>query len=362
MAAERAGMRTVLQVLPHPGGGGETYVDALSRMEGYRSQRVYLAPSAKPAGAVRAILRNDIRIQRKAGDYDVVHFHGEVASSICLPALAACRSVVTMNGLHLLRRTSGMKRQLATVNLRLIVGAATRTICVSESELTDVLGVVGGRAAKRVQQINNGVDPLPAPSPEERAAARADLGLAATTTVGVYVGSLDEHKNPLVLGRAAIEVARTGAPFVLLVAGDGPGRLELERLARDSGVDAVRLLGFHSDVRQVLVAADFFVLPSEREGLSFALLEAMSLGLAPVVSDAPGNPDAVGDAGIVVPRGDVEALADAFRRLLDEPLRLSLGRRAHDRVIDQFLADDMVSKTRQVYDDILEASRGAIDR
>jgi glycosyltransferase involved in cell wall biosynthesis len=114
----------------------------------------------------------------------------------------------------------------------------------------------------------------------------------------------------------------------------------------------VKALGHRTDVREVLSAADFFVLPSQREGLSYALLEAMALGLPVVVSDAPGNPEAVGDTGIVARQGDTKAFADAFRRLLDPGLRAALGEQARKRVLALFAVDDMVRRTREVYRDV----------
>ncbi len=95
---EDGAVRTVLHVLPHPGGGGETYVDALAAMEGYRFERLFLAPSPRPAKALRALPRTTLGVFRAA---DVLHVHGEVAAGICLPVLAARRSVVTLHGLHL---------------------------------------------------------------------------------------------------------------------------------------------------------------------------------------------------------------------------------------------------------------------
>jgi glycosyltransferase involved in cell wall biosynthesis len=350
--------RMVLQVLPHPGGGGETYLDVLENMDGYRFERVYLAPSANPAGARASILRRAVQVQRSVRAYDVLHVHGEVASALCLPSLATRPSVVTLHGLHLLRRLDGLARLAANANLRLIVGAATRTICVSRAEYDDVRRVVGGRARKRASVIHNGVTPLPPLSHEERTALRAELDLSAATTVGVWVGSLVAHKEPLVPIRAAIGVARDGAPLALLVAGDGPLRPDLERAAREGGPGTVHMLGFRRDVDRLLGAADFFVLSSRREGLSFSVLEAMSLGLPPVVSDAPGNPEAVGDAGIVVERGDVAGFAEAFRLLLNESERRVLGERARDRVSRAFRADEMVRRTRDVYDEVVRTWRG----
>jgi len=351
------GSRSVLHVLPHRGGGGETYVDALERMDGYCFTRTVLAPGPRGPRAVRAVVRNGANVPFAARRHDLLHVHGEVASAVCLPSLALRPSVVTLHGLHLLRRLTGARREGARANLRVVVRAARRTICVSDGEYADVLAVVGGRSARRVVVIQNGVVPLAPADPAERAAARASIGLPDGVAAGVWLGSLDEHKDPLVAVRAAVEVAADGSPLALLVAGDGLLRRELQRIASESN-GAVRLLGFRRDVREVLLAADFFVLSSRREGLSFSLLEAMSIGLPAVVSDAPGNPEVVGDTGIVVPCGDVAGFAAAFRRLLaDEPERLVLGERARDRVAQHFHADDMVRRTREVYGEVVGTLR-----
>jgi glycosyltransferase involved in cell wall biosynthesis len=356
MAGEGRPIRTVLHVLPHPGGGGETYVDVLSRMDGFRFERVYLAPGSKPAEALRSLPRSALDVLRKAGSHDLIHVHGEVAATICLPSIAVRRSVVTLHGLHLVRRTAGAKRLLAASNLRLVVRAATRTICVSNAERADALQFAGNRTQDRLVVIRNGVDPAPTLHPDERVAVRAELSIAPSELVGIYVGSLDEHKDPLVPARAVTEVARSGASLVLLIAGDGPLRAEVERLADESGGRAVRVLGHRRDTQRLLAAADFFVLPSHREGLSFSLLDAMSHGLVPVVSDAPGNSEAVGEAGLVVRRGDVNGFVDAFRDLLaDDDRRALLGGRARTRVEVHFRADEMVRRTRELYDQVAES-------
>jgi glycosyltransferase involved in cell wall biosynthesis len=350
--------RSVLHVLPHPGGGGDTYVDALSTIEGYRVTRRYLASSSRPGLAVGSVALRAIAAQWDARAHTVLHVHGELASTICLPGLAALPSVVTLHGLHLLRRLDGPSKAAAKTNLRLVGRAASRTICVSQAEHAELLDVVGARAEGKALMIHNGVAPLQLPSVEERAAARAELGISATTAIGVSVGSLDEHKDPLSPILAAIDVARAGADLKLIVVGDGPLRPRLEQVARENGGTAVELVGFRRDVRRILAAADFFVLSSRREGLSYSVLEAMSLGLPAVVSDAPGNPEAVGDTGIVVPYGDVRGFAAAFASLVnDERERLGLGTRARQRATGSFHVDDMVRQTRQVYDEVARERR-----
>jgi glycosyltransferase involved in cell wall biosynthesis len=348
--------RRILHILPHPGGGGETYVEALSGMGSYEFKRLYLAPGPNPAGEAAAILRRAIEVQRAAFSYDVVHVIGEVASMLCLPVLAARPSVISPQGLSLLRRLRGARRRAAELNLRLIVYSASRTICASSSERQDILTVLGPRAARRTLAIQNGVSAPEPVSPGERIAARVELGLPSSAVVGAWIGTLDANKDPLSVITAAKALERTGMPLTLLIAGDGPLRPEVERAASAGGGDAVRVLGFRKDIRRVLAAADFFVISSEREGLSFALLDAMSLGLAPVVSDAPGNVEAVRETGIVVPYRSPNGLAEAFACLVeDAERRTALGRKARDRVRLYFDVNAMIERTRHVYDSLLEA-------
>ena len=126
----------MLHVLPHPGGGGETYVNALASIEGYRAERTYLA------GALWRL-----------HSHTLLHVHGEVAAGACLPALMLRPSVVTLHGLHLLRRVEGVARTVAVANLRLVLQAAKRTICVSQAEMTDLVEAVGAEAARRADSM-----------------------------------------------------------------------------------------------------------------------------------------------------------------------------------------------------------------
>lgn len=342
----RATEPRVLHVLPHPGGGGETYVDYVSGMDGYSFDRLYVAPKPRPSlSALAGALRAQITGRR----FDLVHVHGEVAGALCLPVLALQPSVITINGLHLVRRLDGWMRSVAETNLRLLTRATSATICVSDSELAEVRAVVG--ESERVVLVRNGIDAVAPPTPDERAAIRSELGLGASDVAGVFLAALDTHKEPLLAARAAHAASAGGAPVVLLFVGEGPLRGELEALSGPT--QAVRVLGYRRDARRILASADFFVLPSRREGLSFALLEAMSAGLVPVVSDAPGNRDAVGDAGVVIPAGDAEAFSSALMRLTrDDHSRRELGEQAKARA-SQFSSRQMIDSTRRIYEAVV---------
>ena len=341
--------RSVLHVLPHPGGGGETYVDLLDAMPGYRFTRVYLAPSPRLSLRLGSGL---IDVARRSRRHDLVHVHGEVAAGLCLPVLATRPSIVTLHGLHLVRRLSGLPRRAATRNLRVVVRAADRTICVSETESAELRKVVGPRARDDVVVVRNGVRLPVREEPAVRLEVREELGLSETEPVGIWVGSLDDRKDPLVAVRAAEQ-----ASVPLLIVGDGPLRPQVEARVREHA----RVLGPRSDVSRLLAAADFFVLTSRREGLPFSLLEAMARGLPSVVTETAENAEAVGDTGITAPLGDQEALVAALRRLAadeDEDERMELGARARRRVAELFDAEEMVRRTHAVYDEVL-ASRPA---
>jgi glycosyltransferase involved in cell wall biosynthesis len=138
----------------------------------------------------------------------------------------------------------------------------------------------------------------------------------------------------------------------LLFAGEGPLRGSVEQQAGPH----IHVLGQRDDVERLLAAADFFVLMSEREGLSFALLEAMAHGLPALVAAVPENTEAIGDTGIAVPYGDEGAIAAALERLEAQPdERIQLGARARQRVSEHFGADEMIARTRALYDDVLDS-------
>jgi glycosyltransferase involved in cell wall biosynthesis len=351
----RVAERSVLHVLPHPGGGGETYVDTLEAMPGYRFTRMHLAPDARPRKAAPALLRTAPRTNLSSRSHDLIHVHGEVAGALCLPALAARPSIVTLHGSHLVRRMHGLRRRAALANLRLVLAAADTTICVARSEYDQLAGAVGSLAAERAIVIRNGVELPPLPSDRERAAARAVLGAEESVTLLLWLGALDVPKEPEAAVRAAIRAARGGARLQLLLAGDGLLRDAVEDAARgEPGV--VSVLGFRPDVRRLLAAADVFVLSSRREGLPFALLEAMATAIPAVVAANEGCVEALDETGIAVRQGDVAALAQAFDRLASDPgERERLGRLARERVAQHFRAETMIEQTRAVYEEVLRA-------
>ena len=139
----------------------------------------------------------------------------------------------------------------------------------------------------------------------------------------------------------------------LLLVGDGPLRGELQGLLRQLGMDArVQFLGLRSDVPDILEAVDLFALTSVSEAASLTLLEAMASRLPVVVTAVGGNPEIVrqGKEGFLVPRGNVQAVAAAFLRLLDDPVTATaMGAAGRARVEEHYQLSGTIGCYLELY-------------
>jgi glycosyltransferase involved in cell wall biosynthesis len=167
---------------------------------------------------------------------------------------------------------------------------------------------------------------VPGTVPERRGRTRVQF---------LYLGRMSESKGTFDLVRAFAALdAATRARAQLVLAGDGD--LEgIARLSRPLGAAVLVLPWVRPATRDRLLAeSDVFVLPSYREGMPMALLEAMASGLPAITTAVGGIPDVMEDGGqgIFVQPGDVNGLSAALEAMIrDEPRRLELGRHARER-------------------------------
>jgi glycosyltransferase involved in cell wall biosynthesis len=340
----------ILHVVPHPGGGGETYIRYLDSIPGTRFESLPLTAHGRPHEAPAGLLR----LRRAIPGHDLVHVHGDSAALVCLPVLRRRPAVITLNGVHLARRSDGVRGRAVSRGLRAAFERSAGVIAVSESELA-LARSLAPRAAERIALVHNGVPEREPPSEAERRATRERLGVAADAVIALFAAELTERKQPLQFA-AAVDAARVAHPEIVgLVLGEGPLRPRLEATRSDG----LRVLGHRSDFTDLVAASDIVCLPSLWEGLAYSVLEAMALGRATVVSDGPGNPDAVGEAGLVFPAGDVDGLSAALSRLAAEPgLCASLGEAAARRARERFTIEGMVRGTAAVYESALGRELG----
>jgi len=193
--------------------------------------------------------------------------------------------------------------------------------------------------------------------PDLYAPARRDRR-NATLVVG-YIGRLVPEKGVLDLVDA---IARLPASIRLRLIGDGALRPAIEtQIARLGIAERVELRPAVPSTRvpDELQRLDALVLPSRttrtwKEQFGRILVEAMSCAVPVVGSSSAAIPDVIGDAGIIYPEGDITALADALRRLADDPaLRDDLGRRGRERVLAQFTQAAIARQYHHAYRSML---------
>jgi glycosyltransferase involved in cell wall biosynthesis len=306
---------------------------------------------------------------RRAGTVDVVHAHGHQAAVVAAVAVLRARPrprlVVSLHNDLPPRARSGPGARTVAWALRradLVTGAS--------ADLVDLARSLGARQAALATVTSPHVPALldgPPATGREREVLRASLlaGIDSESGTGSVDGAAsadgtdgeggerdgsgtsttdgqDKAGPPLVLTVsriapqkdlhtlvAAARAARSDATWVVVGEGDATLRADLEKEA-----DGIRLhfVGARDDVGDWLRAADVFVLTSRWEARALVVQEAMAAGLPVVVPRTGGLPDLVGDAGVVVPPSDPQAVAAAVDGLLGDPgRRRRLGELARAR-------------------------------
>lgn len=183
---------------------------------------------------------------------------------------------------------------------------------------------------------------------------RQELSLPAETPLVVSVGELNENKNHKTVIKALSLMENQAAHYC--IAGNGPLLQELTEYARTLGVgERVRFLGYRRDVPSILRQADVFVLPSRREGLGMAAIEAMACGLPLVSSNRHGINDysIEGVTGFKHDPDNAEGFAGSIDCLLsNDALRAEMGKRCME-IAQEFTLEEAVNQMKNHYLELL---------
>lgn len=278
------------------------------------------------------------RLSRAMADVDVVHTHlfagdtwGRVA--VVLARLrAGGRAPVVVTTEHNVNRDETWQRTVK----RALAPVSDAIVCVSEAAAAytrDVEGI-GASGGAGVRVIPNGID-----------LARFGPHRGGDGTRVLAIGRRVPQKGFDLL----VDALPDGMHLDLV--GEGPWRVDHPR---------VRYLGRREDVPALLAAADILAVPSRWEGFGLAAAEGLAAGVAVVASDVDGLREVVGDAGLLVPAGDRDALHAALARLAaDPPLRAALGEMGRRRAQARFDIADTVHRYERLYRELaLGCSRG----
>jgi len=284
---------------------------------------------------------------------DVVHTHSGVWYKTSLAARRA--------GVPRLVHTDHGRPHPDSLKGRLLDGLAARrtdvVVAVSDALRHQMAETLVPRPS-RIRVVINGIDTRRFQPRSVNGSFRAGLGLPAGTPVIGSIGRLDPIKAYDVMLQAFARLragwdAARGAPPSLVLVGDGPERARLAALIEELALQgAARLVGWHKDVENIYPAFDIFTLSSWSEGTSLGLLEAMSSGVCPVVTDVGGSGAALGEAlrHRLVPPGNPAALAAAWSDALGDPARRTRDAAAGRRRVEQaFGVDAMVREYERIY-------------
>lgn len=300
---------------------------------------VELVPEARNKADVAAVAAHVAAVRRLRPDVlhvnDFTPWRGQYAQLAGL----VTRGVQVVVSEHSTVPSSSRVQRLAKRSLSRAAAAHVACGMWLAAEVERLLG----RPPGSLRCIHNGIPPvLPAPTDD----------LPDGFVVGT-VGRLSAEKGFDVLLRAA---ARVPGIQVVLV-GQGPEAASLQALADELGIaERVRLTGWVEDSREYLVGYDLFALPSHTEGFPLTTLEAMLSGIPVVASDVGGVSESVihERTGLLVRPGDVDGLAVALQRLVDDaPFRQRLADEGQALVRERFTSPTMARRWEALYEEVL---------
>ena len=152
----------------------------------------------------------------------------------------------------------------------------------------------------------------------DRAAKRAEIGLPENAVAIVSAGILNKNKNNHVVIESLALLENKDVYYVICGEGDEEGALRA--LAQKNGVsDRVLFLGFRTDMKQIMLACDIFAMPSFREGVPRALLEAMDLGLPCIGTRTRGIRELIGNDDLLCSPTSAKEYAKAIEFVINSP-------------------------------------------
>ncbi len=345
MALGTGGLRVLQVVTDRDRRGAQVYATDLAPgllNLGCEVETVALAPGSHgdqlaidALGASRRSPSTLRALRARASSFDVVIAHGSTTLFACAVALAGSRVPFVYRQISdpLFWASTTARR----IRSKAFLSRAERVVSLSTST-AEVVSDHYGLPRSRIVVIPNAVpgERFAAPSPAQKSAARAELGVGEDAMLAVSVGALVPEKGVDLTIRSLAD----RADCRLLIAGDGPERDALEELAAEQLGDRARFLGSMDDPRSLYAAADLLLLPSRGgDSMPAVLIEAGLCGLPAITCPIGAIPDVVldGKTGVLIAPDDLGALQAAVEKLCtDRGLAERLGSGAHEHCSAHF--------------------------
>jgi glycosyltransferase involved in cell wall biosynthesis len=355
-------------------GGQISLLELLSRLDRTRFEPIVLCPGEgeladkvrsmgitillweMPSAKTLNILRTRKAIREleaviKENNVDIVHTNGSRAQFYAALAVKGTRA-------RLVWHVRESARDIPLYD-RYLVGAATKIICVSEGVKKQRFGHMR-KLFPKIRVIYNGVDTGRFVKDREKGNSfRKKLGISEDGLLVGNLGVLVPLKGHCFLFKGIKRIIESHPELKLLVMGksiDDAYTGRVKDMIWKMGIEKNVLLEVpQGDIQLVLSALDVFILPSQREGFSRVLLEAMACSCPIIATDVSGNNEAIrhDESGLLVPYGDVQSLAGAMEKILaDTEGAKRMGQSARKRAKELFSIENHVSQVQELYKEL----------
>lgn len=320
---------------------------------------------------LRASLRLTLALCRLVSWCDVIHVHGVSKKNVFVAIVAKLLGRPTVLSLHTMGADAPEPVRRSGASQWWAFRSPARYLAVSPALRQAMLDA--GTPETRVELVPNGIDAdrFRPSDVEERRRLRVVEELDAAVPVIVFVGFFSHDKQPRMLFDAWLRLRDEHALDATLcfIGATKSEYFEVDAsIADDMRRDAagrqldgrLRFTGAIPDVERYLRLADVFVLPSRREGLPVALMEAMACAVPCVATRLPGATDVLiadGVSGRLVPVGDDRACAAAIAEILRDPARAAaMGRAARQVIVERFTSPAIAKRWLHTYEAVAGAT------
>jgi len=349
-----------------PGTPRKEIVDGMRIVRNFSCLRLFGAEKnliVRILGGISYVISLAMFLVKHGREYDILHVHQVLypafISAFIGKGLLKKPILAKMGCSGLTSDIRNIKRfALGGLQLRYLIKKMDCVVTVNHEGVEDFRAL--GYPLSKIHHIPNGVA-----SPRD-GKTNYDNVRSVITTV-----RLDHQKGLDILLRAWVQVGGREKDVRLLIIGKGPHELELKKLSKTLGFgDSVIFMGEVNHVEEYLKTSDIFVLASRAEGMSNALLEAMSHGLTCIATNISGNVELMGTGdGHDIPRGeftivrngllvepeDIEGLAKAILFLIqNQRARKDLGEKGRKHVEQNYSIDLIAEKYIRLYRDLLQ--------
>ncbi|WP_217947095.1 sugar transferase [Faecalibaculum rodentium] len=280
------------------------------------------SPIPRKVSDIRLIKKSLNQVKKLCDNtqYEIIHCHSPIGSVIARIASLTSRRkygtkvIYTVHGFHFYKGAP-VKNWAVFYPIEKFCSRLTDILITINTE--DYVFAKKHMYTKRIEYIPGvGIDTKSFDLTDINMKSKRDeLNISLDDFMIISVGELNKNKNHEIMIRA---IARVNNPKIhYFIAGIGQEEQHLKKLANNLGVN-LHLLGYRSDIKELLNIANLYAFPSYREGLSVALMEAMAAGLPCIVSKIRGNIDLIdeGKGGILCSSGDVREFSNGIRKII----------------------------------------------